>query len=249
MKSVLINPMGTTPMVSTEMFEYLHNVDKTLNDIVLLYTDNTSVTNGSLIAREALKFKYPQCRVTMESLDMDDIMDKNSLIEFLSKLISIINTEKQKYNVDRVYVNVSGGRKIQSIAISIYAGLLGIDSIYNVFDPSMQNVNERYEQIKYGLFEELKDNIDPREVFYGKKDEILDLFFPDLGPMVFFNIDILKFPEDERNMLKEALYGVDFTDGHIEDFRLKAYQKSGLITFDKSRTYPTDLGEVIRKGL
>lgn len=231
------------------MFEYLHNVDKGLNDTILLYTKNESVINGAILAKEALRSKYPNCRVTMEELEMGDISDKHSLLIFLSRLVQIIRTEREKYDVDKIYVNVSGGRKIQSIVISIYASLLGIDSVYTVFDPSMQNINERYEQIKYDLFNELNTHKDPKNVFEERKEEIMDIFYPDLGPMVFFNVDTLHFPEDERNKLKEALYGVDFTDGHIEDFRLKAYQRSGLITYDRSRTYPTELGEVIRDGL
>ncbi|MHB1506466.1 MAG: CRISPR-associated protein Csx14 [Cuniculiplasma sp.] len=249
MKSILINPLGTTPMVASEMFSYLRNTDENLNTTILMYTQNDSVKKGALIAKEALNYKYPKCRVIMKELCMNDIKDDASLVEFMSEFVNIINEEKNVYKVDKIYLNVSGGRKIQNIILSIYAGLFGIDSVYNVFDPSMQNVNERYEQIKFDIFKGLDEGLSPKEAFLLREQQILDLFFPPLGPLVFLEVNVIKFPEDEKRKLAEALNGVDYTDGHIENFRLKSYKNSGLITFDRTRTYPTNLGEVIKRGL
>lgn len=247
-KSALINPMGTSPMVVTEMVNYIRNTENSLRDVILMCTMSPTVLSGAYAAMGALKDRYPDIRVHLVKLGSEDIFDESTLLSFLSDFVETINRE-QDYGVDSIYLNVSGGRKIQNIVLSLYAGILGIDEVYNIFDPDVENYSIRYEEIKTDILQNFTENSDHLQIYRSMKDRLEPIFYPSLGRLVFLKVGVLKLPSDEIVKLQEAISGTDFTDGSIEDFRLKAYRKSGFITYDRSRTYPTDLGNVILKGL
>jgi CRISPR-associated protein Csx14 len=247
-KSVLINPMGTSPMVVTEMVNYIRNTDDSLRDVVMICTRNPSILAGSYAASAALRERYPGIRVHIVKLDMDDILDEDSLLAFLSVFVEVVNRERN-YGVTNLYLNVSGGRKIQNIVLSLYAGILGIDEVYNVFDPDVENYNIRYEEVKSDILENFTNETEIMQTYERLKDKLEPLFYPSLGRLVFLKIDVLKLHPEELVKLKQAISGTDFTDGSLEDYRLSAYKKSGFITYDRSRTYPTDLGAIILRGL
>ncbi|MEM0134809.1 MAG: CRISPR-associated protein Csx14 [Thermoplasmatales archaeon] len=247
MKSALINPMGTSPMVATEMVNYLRNTDDRLRDVILICTDQRTVVAGANAATSAIKDRYPDIRVHMVRLEFADIYDESSLLSFLNAFIDVIKTERS-YDVDTIYLNVSGGRKVQNIVLSLYAGILGIDHVYNVFDPDLENFNARYEGVKSNIIDGFSESSSV-ERYRKMKPLIEGIFYPPLSRLVFLKIGVMQMSQDERVKLKEALSGTDFTDGSIEDYRLKAYRHSGLITYDRSRTYATELGEVILRGL
>ncbi|MEM0134448.1 MAG: CRISPR-associated protein Csx14 [Thermoplasmatales archaeon] len=247
MKSALINPMGTSPMVATEMVDYLRNTDDRLRDVILICTNHRTVVAGANAATSAIKDRYPDIRVHMVKLEFADIYDESTLLSFLSAFIDVIKTERS-YDVDTIYLNVSGGRKVQNIVLSLYAGILGIDQVYNVFDPDLENFNVRYEGVKSDIIEMFSESSSVEK--YRKMKPLIDgIFHPSLSRLVFLKIGVMQMSQDERIKLKQALSGTDFTDGSIEDYSLKAYRNSGLITYDRSRTYATELGEVILRGL
>ncbi|MEM0133954.1 MAG: CRISPR-associated protein Csx14 [Thermoplasmatales archaeon] len=247
MKSALINPMGTSPMVATEMVNYLRNIDDRLRDVILICTDHRTVVAGANAAASAIKDRYPGIRVHMVRLEFPDIHDESSLLSFLSAFIDVTKKERS-YDVDTIYLNVSGGRKVQNIVLSLYAGILGIDQVYNVFDPDLENFNARYEEVKSDVIDGFGDSSSV-ERYREMKPLIESIFYPPLSRLVFLKVGVLQMSQDERIKLKEALSGTDFTDGSIEDYSLKAYRNSGLITYDRTRTYATELGEVILRGL
>lgn len=247
-KSALINPMGTSPMVATEMVNYIRNTDDTLRDVILMCTNNLTVLSGAYAATGALNDRYPDMRVHLVRLGSEDIYDESTLLSFLSDFVDTVIRERD-YGVDYLYLNVSGGRKIQNIILSLYSGILGIDEVFNIFDPDVENYSIRYEEVKSDILKNFTGNSDPLSTYRSMKDRLDNIFYPSLGKLIFLNVGVLKMPSDELVKLREAITGTDFTDGSIEDYRLKAYRKSGFITYDRSRTYPTDLGSIILRGI
>lgn len=247
-KSALINPMGTSPMVATEMVNYIRNTDDTLRDVILMCTNNPTVLSGAYAATGAVNDRYPDMRVHLVKLGSEDIYDESTLLSFLSDFVDTVIRERE-YGVDYLYLNVSGGRKIQNIILSLYSGILGIDEVFNIFDPDVENYSIRYEEVKSDILKNFTGNSDPLSTYRSMKDRLENIFYPSLGNLIFLNVGVLKMPSDEIVKLREAITGTDFTDGSIEDYRLKAYRKSGFITYDRSRTYPTDLGSIILRGI
>ncbi|MEM4058603.1 MAG: CRISPR-associated protein Csx14 [Thermoplasmata archaeon] len=248
MRSCLITPMGTTPMVATEMYRYLYNGDHGLNDLVLIYTELDEIITSTFASATAIKSRYPEVRIHYSKLPFEDIKSENELLTFLDKLGTIIKFEKEEYEVSKVYVNVSGGRKVQSISISAFAALLGIDELWNVINIDITNFNYLYEQNK-NIFQEFMNN-ENLDSYMAHRDILDSIFYPDPNKLTFIKVPVLKLPRDDMNQLKKLLKGgFDLTHGDIPEFKLDAFIQSELITNNKKRSNPTKLGEIFYKFL
>ncbi|MGP6240393.1 CRISPR-associated protein Csx14 [Cuniculiplasma sp. SKW4] len=251
MKSCVINPIGTSPMIVTELYRYLRNVDPGLRDVIIIHTKNGEVLRGAKIAKASLLSNYNDVRVQLKETKTDDIGNDKELEMFIELVIDSMITERDKYNVDKFYLNVTGGRKIQTIALSIFAGVLGISEVYNVIDRNVSNFNEFWEREKYNLtgFENAEENEDLISEYNRRKDSLDGLFYPDPNVLNFLKVPVVIMPQDERNILKKLIMGISVDDEDFTKAKLAAYQSSGLITYDKSRTHPTELGNIILKYL
>ena len=251
MKSCLINPIGTSPMIVTELYKYLRNADASLKDVIIFHTKNKDVKRGSMAATASLLYHYDDVRVQLKELDSEDIQNSGELNSFLEIVVDSMLTERDKYRVDRFYLNATGGRKIQTIALSIFAGVLGISEVYNIVDRNIKNVNEYWEVTKSKTeeFDGCTDTEDLKSVYKKYEGEFDELFYPDPNVLNFMKVPVILMPEDERNILKKLIMGVNMDDEDFTISKLKAYQSSGLLTYDRSRTYATDLGNIILKYL
>ena len=247
MKSCLINPVGLSPMIITELYRYLRNTEKDLRDVVIIHTNSRDVISGSKVAVASILTHYEDARVQLKPLSSDDIRSSDDLYDFLRTVVDIMQEERDKYKVKRFYLNATGGRKIQTIALSIFAGILGISEVYNIVDQNVQNVNEQWERERheadnfYGI-----DSTDELKNMYIKLGEEFDsLFYPDVNTLEFIKVPVIIMPEEERNYLKKLIVGISIDDEDCSISKLRAYQESGLITFDKNRTYGTELGGIL----
>ncbi|MGP6220477.1 CRISPR-associated protein Csx14 [Caldiplasma sukawensis] len=247
MKSCVINPIGTSPMIVTELYRYLRNADPDLRDVIIIHTKNSSVLTGAKIAKASLVANYNDVRVQLKETKTEDIGNDEDLKMFIKLVIDSMKDERDKYKVDKFYLNVTGGRKIQTIALSIYAGVLGISEVYNVIDRNISNFNEFWEREKFNLtrFENLDKTIDLVSEYNSRRELLDSLFYPDPDVLNFLKVPVVMMPQDERNILKKLLMGISLDDEDFTKAKLSAYQSSGLITYDKNRTYPTDLGNII----
>lgn len=234
-------------MVASEMYRYLRNGDPALRDVVLVHTSNLNVRAGSKAATGAIMTRYPDAKVHWTELGNDDIISEADLLDFLSSVITTIARERDQFGVTKFYLNVSGGRKIQSIVLSMYAGLLRIGEVYNIIDTDVENYNSGYEMIKdvvqsFYPLSKLEDIVD----MYNRNSGTLDnIFFPDPARLSFLRVPVIEFPEDELNVIKTLIMGTSRDDTEIPDFKMKAYQRSGIIGYDRHRTWPTDLGKIL----
>lgn len=246
MKSCLINPLGTTPMVASEMVElFKKDYDKSLNDIILIVTNEKRIISGAYMVGSAIKNRYPQVSVHYEFLDLEDITEENNIYEFIDLIGQIIKREKEDFNVDKVYANISGGRKVESVILSNFSQMIGIDEVWIVLNKNIQNYNILFERnldkLKY--FEN-GENLD----YYKQNQEDFDLlFFPNRSELSYFEIPSLKFSIDDIKLLKELLKGKNLEEFNVPDYKIDAFIKSNLLANNKKRSIPTPLGEVISK--
>ncbi len=248
MRSCLLCTLGTSPMVVTELLRYLRRTDNGLHDVVIIPTKSENVLTGANLLVGAIRSEYPDVRVHIKKLSMGDINGEESLLDYLSEFVDIVVEERERYSVEKIYLNVSGGRKIQAIISTLYAGILGMDEVYDIIDKNIENVNVNFEKVK-DIFQKFRDTDDPVGLYAKHKKELHRVMYPDEHNLVFLKSYVIKFPRDEILKLKRAIEGISIEDEDIEDYRLKAYRSSGLITFDRKRTYGTELGKIILKGL
>ncbi|MGB9815533.1 MAG: CRISPR-associated protein Csx14 [Thermoplasmata archaeon] len=246
MRSSLINPMGTSPMVATEMVDFFKtDYNRGLRDVIMIATNDRRIISGTYMAGTAIKVRYPDIHVHYEFLGSSDIMDEKDLYEFVDKIGGIIKNEKERYGIDRVYANISGGRKIESIIISNFSQLLGIDEVWIVLNKNIANYNIDFERILNEL-DNFKDgeNLD----YYKKKLDIFDpIFYPKRSDLSFFEIPTIRLSLEELKLLKELLKGKDLEVMNVPDYKLDAFIKSKLLVNNKKRSVPTELGEIVLK--
>ena len=243
--STLINTIGTSPMVVSEIFQYIRNTDERLKWVSLLYTSDPEVVAGTSAVTGAIRSRYPDVHFNKERLEISDISDYESMYSFLERFADVIAKER---NYGPMYINISGGRKIQSISLSIYASFAGVSKIYNVINKDVKNFNERYERIKDLIIDDFSNCHDGDEdKIYKKRKDVYDpIFFPSGENLVFLEFPVLNLPKEEKELIRRAIDGVTLEDSGIDEVRIRAYRDSGFITYDRTRTYGTRLGEIIR---
>ncbi len=247
--STLINTVGTSPMIVSEVFQYVKNIDEKLKNIALIYTSDKEIEAGVMAVTGAVLSKYPDVHLYNYEIDIQDIEDQSSFLHFLDFFAEVVKKEKE---YGPIYLNVSGGRKVESIALSIYAGFAGVKTVYNVIHRDVRNFNDKYERIKDLIMNDFGNcnSEEAARIIYNKRSREYDpIFFPNPSNLVFLEISVLNMPESEKEMIRRCIEGIHLDDTDIEDFRIKAYADSGFITFDRHRTYATELGNIILKML
>ncbi|BAB59248.1 hypothetical protein [Thermoplasma volcanium GSS1] len=239
MKTLLINPMGTSPMVATEMYEYLKDE---ISDVILIYTDNKYVKAGTLAAKASLEDKF-HAHVHLQKLDFDDIRSDNDMIKFIKVISETVKKEKYQFGTEKIIVNASGGRKIETIILSVYASIFSFDEVYNIINKSVTSYNEEYEKIKDKISEFDDENY--KDKYKEYKDLLDHVFYPDMNDLYFLKVPVVKLPKDEINNIKAALTSSSREYSDLADYKLKSYKDSGFITYDNSRIYRTELGDII----
>jgi CRISPR-associated protein Csx14 len=234
-------------MVVTELYSYLRKTEPNLRDIIIFHTSDRNVVSGSKVAVAALLDHYEDARVQLVDIEVDDFNDQNDIESFLDKVVKTMAKERDEFKVTDFILNVSGGRKIQTIVLSLYAGILGISEVYNVIDHNFQSFNEYLELIRTDVdkFANLTSLDEIKEEYAKKSDDYDSLFYPDFNAVTFIRVPVIQMPVDEKHILKKIIRGVPLEDEDVNEVKLKAYQKSGLITYDRSRTYGTDLGKIL----
>ncbi|MGC9123704.1 MAG: CRISPR-associated protein Csx14 [Thermoplasmata archaeon] len=246
MKSCLLNPVGTSPMVITEMVDFFENgYKKHLDDVVIISTSDETVVSGAYMAGSAIKVRFHNIGVHYEFLSFPDIIEENDLIDFLDKIGYIVKNEKEKYGVKKIYLNISGGRKVESIALSNFSQLLNIDEVWIVLNKNIANYNIDFERYKNELIN-FRDG-ENLEYYMKNADKFDPIFYPERKDLSFFEIHSINLSREDRLLLKNILKGINLEDSNIPDYKIDAFIKSGFIENNRKRSIPTKLGEVIYK--
>lgn len=247
-KTVLINIMGTSPMVSTEMFQYLDNSGENISDVIMVYTANSAVVSGTMAACTSLIRKF-NARLHTYELEFNDISTEDEMIQFIDAISRIIKQEKEEYHVEKIILNVSGGRKIQTIILSLYSPIFGINEVYNIINKNIANINENYEKIRDKVMMFGEDENRNIEVYTKYQDEFNEIFYPSMEDLYFLKVPVIRFPDEVLNRLRMILNSGFREDNDITESELLAYKNSGFLTYDRTRIYLTDLGQIIKSYL
>ncbi|MGH2508742.1 MAG: CRISPR-associated ring nuclease [Ktedonobacteraceae bacterium] len=122
--SILIVPMGTVPMIATQLYALLTTCEKhQIQEVILLHTKNESVIQAAERAKEA--FEYQNVLCTMKSIaDLEDIASDNDCEIYQDTLeqtiIELQQTRIRQHPDWRIDLALSGGRKGMA-ALALFA--------------------------------------------------------------------------------------------------------------------------------
>ena len=129
--SVLIAPLGKTPMVVTQTFVLLSAVEGAdIERVIVIHPKNSEIRNGVRLLKTA--FRGKECAIT--SIEIENIQDVASIDDcsvYLERLTSVI-TEAREDNPDKnIHLLLSGGRKGMAALTLFAAQQANIEAVYH----------------------------------------------------------------------------------------------------------------------
>lgn len=245
----MIALLGHSPPVVTEAVQYLSNLEgRAFRDVVVLSTSDDFVRAGVKLIEASLQVNYPRVRLHDIMMENEDVLTDEDNLSMMERLAEAIRRERDDYGARKIYLNVSGGRKIASISASLFGSLLGVTNILHIVNRDVHTFNENLERARSEI-EEFLNRDDIVEYYQSRKGLFDRILYPPPETLYFLNIPVIPYPPDSLERLVRMLRGLYFEEEFVPDFVLERYKEAGLIVYDRIRTYPTELGERILRIL
>jgi CRISPR-associated Csx14 family protein len=157
--SILIVPLGTMPMIATQLYTLLkYHENRRIREIFLVYPDKQGVKNAAMMVKEALEsplYNIPYSDRLIKGLK--DILSEDDCTQYQQALEDVIDEAlqaAQKYPNCKIDLALSGGRKGMTAMTIFAAQNKHIDHAYHtlITDEDLSESIERYE----GTVEALK---------------------------------------------------------------------------------------------
>ncbi|MEM3396905.1 MAG: CRISPR-associated protein Csx14 [Thermoplasmata archaeon] len=252
MKTCVIAPMGTSPPVVSEYIDWLYRHNQYVNDVVIIDTQEKRVRASTEIVRIAFLEKFPDLRVHVHTLEYPDIDSTERNIEFMRVCAEIIKEEREKHNVERVILNVGGGRKNMCITLTLVGQLLGVNGAFHVVNKNVQDVNLTLEKMRKDIEDiyELTSDEEKLDRFRAKKEDFEHLLFPDESQYEIIQLPVIPLPPEVLGIIKTLLCEESDVELHAEMRRYKELlANAGLGYWERGRFRTEKFGEEIGKLL
>jgi len=227
LKTAIIATLGLSPPVITSFIE---GFNKKVNDLILLTTRDLRVKSSFELIRISLKLRYPDIYIHEVEIPFNDISTTNQNLEFMAICAKSIRKQREIYNTDRIYLNISGGRKNMCITLSLLGQLLAVDGVYHIVAKDIKIVNTELERLQREIQNLYKLDTDDDKIDYYKQyeKEFNDLLFPPKSQYDLIRIPTLPYP---ASYLSKILNIIDFTNlsGPIIDINNLNYDEKELL--------------------
>ena len=169
--SILIAPLGKTPMVVTQTFRLLAERESAnINKVIVVHPCNSEIRSGVRLLHNV--FKGMACQVKAIPInDITDIASEGDCNLFLEKLVSVIQTEKTNNPNNSIRLSLSGGRKGMAALTLFAAQQANIDAVYHtlITDPDLEKQIE--EETKFDKLRKLEQSEKLDRLFLNAYDE------------------------------------------------------------------------------
>ena len=129
--SILIAPLGKTPMIVSQTFTLLSTREGAdIGQVIVIHPQNSEIRNGVGLLKRA--FSRRECAITsIEIQDIQDVASSDDCSIYLERLTSVI-TEAREDNPDKnIHLLLSGGRKGMAALTLFAAQQANIDAVYH----------------------------------------------------------------------------------------------------------------------
>lgn len=129
--SVLIAPLGKTPMVITQTFILLSAIEGAdIERVIVIHPKNAEIRNGVQLLKAA--FRRKECAFSsIEIENIQDVASSDDCKVYLERIVSVI-TEARADNPDKnIHLSLSGGRKGMAALTLFAAQQAKIDAVYH----------------------------------------------------------------------------------------------------------------------
>jgi CRISPR-associated Csx14 family protein len=192
---ILIIPLGTSPMVATQLYQLYQDRGTIVHSIILVHTRHKDVRNSVDIACDAFAGVGIDCKpVLLEG--WDDIDTPEACEAYQELLEATIRDTRQRNPSCQIELTISGGRKGMAALATFAARKLGIRHVVHtiIYDTIIDEVDEKSfsERVYEGTtIEELKKLERKGNKQERDKRLFLEKYKDDKDAFVLFNIPVL----------------------------------------------------------
>ncbi len=251
MKTSVIAPLGLSPPVVTEFIQYLDLAESSLPDYLFLMTTNDKeVMEGAELIKTAMSLKYRKCRVNTISLPFPDLDRQERVWEFTRLAGKLLVDQRLKYNVRRVHVLISGGRKIMGIQLAMLCQIFPTSGVYHVVARDVRVASERLEAIR-GLISELAKDSDKEDFYREHSEEFDPVMWPPMSEYSVVKLPILPYPQEVLERLVRVLSSprTRRKEAAVPEELLVMLWEGGLLQVVEGWIIPTEIGRELGEAL
>lgn len=130
---VLIVPLGTTPMVATQLYALLQNEERTIREVTIIYPALAQkVHNSARLVKDAFAYENPSLTVVDVPIEgMSDITSEKECVKYQQALEAKIGELRDRHQGCEIVLSLSGGRKSMAALAMFAAQSKGIRYIYH----------------------------------------------------------------------------------------------------------------------
>jgi CRISPR-associated Csx14 family protein len=132
-ETVLIIPLGTTPMVATQLYALLKNEGRTIREVALIYPAlSQKVRNSATLIKDAFASESPSLPVRDVSIaGIKDIISEEHCVQYQQTLEASIDAMRERHPDCEIVLSLSGGRKSMAALAMFAAQRKGIRYVYH----------------------------------------------------------------------------------------------------------------------
>ena len=206
-------------------------------------TSDKEVLEGVEIIKAAMAIRYGRCRISLIKLPFDDLDSQERVWDFIRIAGKLLADQKAKYDVDRVHVLISGGRKTMGVHLAMLSQIFPTSGVYHIIARDIRIASERLERIR-ALISDLTCSED-KVSFYKEHSEDFDpVMWPPMSEYSVIKLPVLPYP----SWLLEELIRVLSSprtrkkESRVPEEILSIMWKGGLIQVAEGRIIPTEIG-------
>ena len=172
--SILIAPLGKSPMVVTQTFTLLSEREGVnIKKIVIVHPKNAEIRTGVNILKKAFK-KIGEDQnffISSQIENIQDIESSNDCKTYLEELVFVISKEQEKNPDKSIYLSLSGGRKGMTALTLFAAQQANIDAVYHTLITDIDLENKIEEETTIDKLKKLTDKKKNQRLFLDAYDK------------------------------------------------------------------------------
>jgi len=195
LKTSLIATLGTSPPVVTEFVRYMQEAEKiNAKDLTIVATQETTVLEGLALVKQAIKNRYPKIHQHIKILPIKDVTTEEENYTFMKHMAQLLIEQHTIHKSESIHLSLAGGRKDMSITAALLAQYLGVNGVYHIVMPNIDQVNTQLELLRPKI-KEFANSEDKQTYYQQNKEEFDQLLYPPLHQYHIIKIPIIPYPK------------------------------------------------------
>ena len=170
--SVMIAPLGKSPMVVTQTFALLSKREKAnIKKVVVVHPKNSEIRNGAFLLKDVFEEQRDTACESVQINDIKDVTSDKDCKIYLKELVSVIQKVRDASPDKSIHLSLSGGRKGMAALTLFAAQHANIDAVYHTLITDIDLENQIEEETTLEALGKIDPQKKVRRLFLDAYDE------------------------------------------------------------------------------